>query len=145
MYGWCPWGVLEVPSGLAGSNYTYTWVPSLGPVAKFATTGDWRADVHISCTFLSVRRHIIYEGAVALLVESISKHKVGLVRSESLRKDVRHLQERAMPGLLRAYLTEHRRSHVHAYHSKPVPKKIATSAHFRFRLMLHFAIRPNQV
>ena len=27
---------------------------------------------------------------------------------------------------------------------KPVPKKIATSAHFRFRLILHFAIRPNQ-
>ena len=22
MYGWCPWGVLEVPSGLVGSIYT---------------------------------------------------------------------------------------------------------------------------
>ena len=29
-------------------------------------------------------------------------------------------------------------------HSKPVSKKNATSAHFRFRLILHFAIRPYQ-
>merc|ERR1712216_496781 len=30
-------------------------------------------------------------------------------------QDVRNFAERAWPGLLRAYLTKHRRSHVHAY------------------------------
>ena len=48
-----------------------TGVPSLGPVAKFATLVGICADVQKSCTFLSVRRHIIYEGAVGIIVESI--------------------------------------------------------------------------
>ena len=38
-------------------------------------------------------------------------------------------------GTARAHLTTH---------SKPVSKKIATSAHFRFHLILHFATRLNQ-
>ena len=44
---------------------------SLGQVAKFATGVGICADVQKSCTFSSVRRHIIYEGAVGIIVESI--------------------------------------------------------------------------
>ena len=116
----------------------YPWVPSLGPVAKFATFVGTGADVQKSCTFSYARRHIIYEGAVALLVESISKHKVGLVRSESLHKDVRHFQERAMPGPLRAYLTGHRQSHVHAYLRTYARIQTANPCAARFRRHLKF-------
>jgi hypothetical protein len=50
---------------------SYPGVPSLGPVAKFATLVGICADVQKGCTFSSVRRHIIYEGAVGIIVESI--------------------------------------------------------------------------